>query len=124
MLIQLWGETSRAINSISFRRAADPSRHHQVADQEPLKSHSVFIQRQVAHLAVHLFDRFPSHPGIIANLRVFFAAICSSGIFEIGHIDIDNLIQEAKGLGPLVATAIINEGQLQPPPGGYQQAPR
>ena len=89
-----------------------PPGHHQVPNQKPSFSNPFRIRREIPNLAVHLFEDFLDHLGIVRSIRVTLR-IFFVHKFYIGHVDVHDSLQEPNHLNRFISRAVIDDGEVE-----------
>ena len=101
-----------------FIGAGDIIRHYQMAKDEPPQGDTLLIGFEHPYLPMNLQNGSGGVFGIVEGLGGVFPRILPFHIFEVGHIDVNDPVQQPQGLQPLVATGVVDQGETEPPEGG------
>ena len=86
----------------------DGSGHQQVPDQHALDGGSIPVQAQIADLPVHFDHGCPRNPGVIGGIRIGGGRF-GAPEFKIGHVDVNNPVEQPQGFFRFIAAAIIDQ---------------
>ena len=87
--------------------------HDQVTYQQAAPGQSVGVRFQHANLTLHFFERLAGDHRVISGEQVFQGDFRVPD-FEIGHVNVNDLIQQAKGRKRVVGGCVVDQRQVQP----------
>ena len=90
----------------------DPVGQHEMPHQQAPSRKAVLIDLEIADLAVHLADRRLVHPQIVADMRVPMREL-RIAVFHVGHVDVDDAVQQRERLQGVVAAGVVDQRQPQ-----------
>ena len=88
------------------------SGHDEVANEEPTTRDTFFVELQHANLTLHLSERAAGAFRIVGSGEVTSGQVPVPE-FEVGHVDIDDTIEEAERVKRIISAGVIDEGQAQ-----------
>ncbi len=123
MLTNVFFEISWARNRINGRVPAKSSGMTKCRTSNPRWAKPCIIDHQVAHLPMHLTKRFANHLGVVGgagqlpgHLRIIE--------LDIRHINVDDSLQEPKGLHAIIPAGVVDQGNVQTTGNGDFRGPR
>ena len=97
--------------------AGDVPGQHEMTNQKTTLGDTLFIQLQITHLAVHLPDRSEAGLHVISHMGIFVGQYGVT-VFHVGHVDIDNAVEQGQGFGAVVAAGVVDQRDAQALAGG------
>ena len=101
-------------------RAGDVVGQHEMAHEKAALGEPLGVDDEVACLPMHLGQRRPIDPDVVAHMRIFVRRLVVA-IFEVGHVDVDDAVEQGERLQAVVAAGVVDEREAQPARGGDAQ---
>ncbi len=79
--------------------------------QETPEGDPPLIHLEISHLPVHLFHCLAGHLGVIPGTAEL-QSHTGIGIFEIGHVEIKDSIQQLQSLQRIVSSRVVHQRHL------------
>ena len=86
--------------------------HDEVADEEAAFGEPFFVHLEGADLAVHLAHDLAGGGGVVFGFEVAEGEVVVPE-FEVGHVDVDDAVEEVEAVEGVVGGGVVDDGQAQ-----------